>query len=251
MGFNIRGGFATDAGIRDSINQDSILLRALEQNGEWFTVGIVCDGVGGLEHGEAASKLITDAFEGWFMGICKWIRIATVDPQALLAHAIEAVTQWNKDVCSLCERENIKSGATMSMLILVRGYYCIVHIGDSRVYCYNKALNKLTDDDTTVKVINGKEKGFLNNFMGKSLELKYRTYMGEIKDNDIFIFCTDGFYRKFMPQDMLPCITKYQSGVTVHQICVDAINLMKSRQEQDNISVGMIFAEHARKKLFK
>ena len=251
MGVNIKGGFATDAGIRDSINQDAILLRAMEQNGEWLAAGVVCDGIGGLERGEEASKLVISAFDKWFQGICQWVKVATIDLNALTQHATEAVKQWNRDIRSYCDRENIKSGTTLSMIMLVRGSYFIVHVGDSRVYCYNQLLTSLTVNDTTRKNVNGVEKELLNNFLGKSDELKYKIYTGEIKPGDIFIFCSDGFYRNFMPQDLGPCIAKYQSGMSVHQICVEAINLMKARQEQDNISVGMIYTEHTKKGLFR
>ncbi len=251
MGVNIKGGFATDAGLRDSINQDAILLRALEQNGEWFVAGVVCDGIGGLERGEDASRLVIGAFDEWFRGICQWIRIDTIDFNALLQHATEAIKQWNKKVRQFCEGENIKSGTTMSMLVLIRGYYFILHVGDSRVYCYNQLLTQLTIDDTARKLVNGRERDLLSNFLGKSDELKYKVYTGEIKKGDIFIFCSDGFYRNLAPQDLNPCITKYQSGMSVRQICVDAINLMKMRQEQDNISVGIIFTEHTKRGLFR
>lgn len=251
MGVNIKGGFATDAGIRDSVNQDAILLRAMEQNGDWLAAGIVCDGIGGLERGEEASRLVVNAFDKWFQGLCQWVRIATIDPNALLQHATDAVNQWNGEVRQYCARENIKSGTTMSMIILIRDCYFVLHVGDSRVYCYNQLLSQITVDDTTRKVINGREKELLNNFLGKSDNLKYRYYAGKINPRDVFIFCSDGFYRGLTMQDLIPCVGKYQSGMSVRQICVDAINLMKMRQEQDNISVGMIFTEHTKKKLFK
>lgn len=251
MGVNLRGGFATDAGIVDTINQDSILLRAIEQNGNWFAAGVVCDGIGGLEKGEVVSKLVTDSFDKWFQGICQWIRIDTIDPNAMLTHATEAAKQWNTIVCQFCDSSNVKGGTTMSLIVIIKGYYYIIHVGDSRIYCCNQYLQQLTEDDVTTKIVDGKSKDLLNNFLGKSPDLRYKTYMGEIKNGDIFIFCSDGFYRMLNPEDINPCITKYRSGMAVYRICEDAINLMKMRQEKDNISVGMIFTEHTKSGLFK
>ena len=60
-------------------NQDSIVLRALQQQQKYFVVAAVCDGIGGLEHGELASQIVIKQIEEWYLQINSWIDIETVD----------------------------------------------------------------------------------------------------------------------------------------------------------------------------
>lgn len=66
----------------------------------------------------------------------------------------------------------------MSLFMLVRNYYFIIQVGDSRVYLYReKRLHQLTVDASTTKLKNGRMKQYLNNYLGKSDELWFSCEM--------------------------------------------------------------------------
>lgn len=239
MSIRLKGGFATDIGISREKNEDSIILQAIEQQGEWFAVGAVCDGIGGLEQGEVASKLIISELKDWFGKISQWINIAKMDGNMLFSQLILDVQVWNQKVCEYCALHQIKSGTTLSLLMILRNQYYIIQVGDSRIYRYKGILEQLTQDEVTEK--NGKS--YLNNFIGKSKQLKYTTTSGVLSLGDVFLYCSDGFYHKFTQSDMKNMIEKYRNKGSVYQICVDGIKLMEERLEKDNISVGMIIVE--------
>lgn len=243
MSMRLRGGFATDKGISRENNEDSIILQAIEQQGEWFAVGAVCDGIGGLEKGEVASRLVISELKSWFERVSQWIRIAQMDANVLFSQLIQDVQEWNKKVCEYCAANNVKSGTTLSLIMLLRNQYFIIHVGDSRIYRYNGSMEQLTQDEITEKITNGKPKGYLNNFIGKSEQLKYTTSGGMLTYGEVFLYCSDGFYHKLTQRDMEYLMGQYQRNGSVYQICVEGINMMEERQERDNISVGMIMIE--------
>ena len=239
MSIRLKGGFATDIGISREKNEDSIILQAIEQQGEWFAVGAVCDGIGGLEQGEVASRLIISELKGWFEKISRWINIAQMDGNTLFSQLILDVQVWNRKVCEYCAIHRIKSGTTLSLLMILRNQYYIIHVGDSRIYRYNGFMEQLTQDEVTEK--NGKS--YLNNFIGKSKQLKYTTASGKLCSGDVFLYCSDGFYHRFTQNDMEKMMEKYRICGSVYRICVDGIKLMEERMEKDNISVGMVIVE--------
>lgn len=72
------------AGCRSNIgrvrenNQDAVALRTFEKRKN-FIVLAVCDGVGGLEHGEMASSMAVARIEAWFDEITEWLDPAEAD----------------------------------------------------------------------------------------------------------------------------------------------------------------------------
>lgn len=243
MSIRLKGGFATDRGIAREKNEDSIILQAIEQQGGWFAVGAVCDGIGGLEMGEVASKMVITEVIHWFEGVSRQINIAYADANRLFSELTEVVQQWNKKVCEFASANQVKSGTTLSLIMILRNQYFIIHVGDSRIYRYNECMEQLTKDEITEKITNGKSKSFLNNFIGKSEELKYTTARGMIKPGDVYIYCSDGFYHNLTRNDMEYFVNQYKMQNSAYQICVNGIRMMEERQERDNISVGMIVVE--------
>jgi len=129
----------------------------------------------------------------------------------------------------------------MSLFMLVRNYYFIIQVGDSRVYLYReKRLHQLTVDASTTKLKNGRLKQYLNNYLGKSDELWFSCENGEILPQDIFVICSDGFYHYFSENDMRQYETVIRKEQRTNEVCDILINTMMERGERDNISVGFV-----------
>ncbi len=144
-------------------------------------------------------------------------------------------------VRKLQQEKNIHTGTTMSLFMLVRNYYFIIQVGDSRVYLYReKRLHQLTVDASTTKLKNGRMKQYLNNYLGKSDELWFSCENGEILPQDIFVICSDGFYHYFSENDMRQYETMIRKKQRTNEVCDILINTMMERGERDNISVGFV-----------
>ena len=58
--------YNTDAGLVKSMNQDSLSVKVVNSPHGKIVFALVCDGMGGLEHGELASKETILAMNQWF-----------------------------------------------------------------------------------------------------------------------------------------------------------------------------------------
>lgn len=233
------GGCVSDIGAVRTINQDTVLYKSLEQSGLRFVLGIVCDGIGGLEHSELASKCVCQAAEQWFDEVAQWIEIETMQQDILYAHFKDATEQWNRLVRSIGAQQRLTMGTTMSAIMILRNHYFIIHAGDSRVYKYQKHLQQLTLDESTAKIKGGRMQLYLNNYVGKQDELCYLEYQGTVEAGDIFLYGSDGLCHYLLEKD-IEAVSREIWIKGAEKMCRELIYQMILRGERDNISAGII-----------
>lgn len=234
------GDCATDTGSSRKNNQDAILFKRTSKNSQDLALGVICDGIGGLEQGEAASQCVNNAASKWFDDVAGWIDIATMDTDILFSHFKDAAENWNSLVRDIIVSQNINTGTTMSAVLLLRDHYFIIHVGDSRIYRYHDTLELMTTDESIAKIRNGKMKLFLINYVGRNDTLSFFSAEGTLSQGDIFIYGSDGFYHMFSDCDM-DGICEHIASVEREKICRTLIETMIQRGERDNISVGYIY----------
>lgn len=240
----LSGGTATCVGNVREINQDAIVFRSFGCGEHFFVILAVCDGIGGLEHGEIASAMLREGIVQWFDGIVQWLDVKTAEEDILYAHLKDAAEEWNRTVYEYQRQNGVRMGTTMSFLMIVRDRYFILQVGDSRVYCYrNDELLQLTEDDSVSKMKNGKMKLYLNNYMGKADELWFSSVSGVVEARDFFLVCSDGLYHKMDAADIGEACREVCQGQTIEAVCEQLIYKMLERGESDNISAGIIAVE--------
>lgn len=244
----IGGVFSTGGSYREN-NEDAVCLR-IEGKSERFAFGLVCDGIGGLEKGELASGFIRDAAEEWFSYISSWLDPSDFDSKILYSHLRDAAEDWNLRLCDDLRENVVRSGTTMSCILLVGGNRFIVHVGDSRIYRYSPTdgLAALTTDDASYKLDNGRMRSFLTSYMGKAPELWINSSTAHASEDELYIFCSDGFYHNLCESDAaqmyvsaveLSARGRADEGLT--PLCGEWADEMAARGEHDNISVGLIY----------
>jgi len=245
----LTGACVTDVGNTRAVNQDAILFRAFEKGGQYFAVLAVCDGVGGLELGEVASTLVVRRINEWFDGVLQWIDICSIDPEVLHAHLKDAAEMWNQAVCECRQQRRVSMGTTMSLLMLIRDRYYIIQVGDSRVYLYREdELRQLTVDASVSQLKSGRMKQYLDNFMGKAMELWFTSGTDLVQEGDLFLVCSDGLYHCLGVEDVREIYQEIRNEKRAEEACRQLIEKMMLRGERDNLSLGMIMLE--RKKRF-
>jgi PPM family protein phosphatase len=128
----------SDAGARLKANHDTIVAEP------GYGVFLVADGMGGRPAAAQASQTAARAF----MDNLRSTNAAGRLDKAVLA---EAVAVANKEVGAIAEADPSLAGAgtTLTALVLGEKQGRIVHVGDSRVYCYSHhRLEQLTEDHT-------------------------------------------------------------------------------------------------------
>lgn len=234
------GACVSERGAVRPINQDSILFKLLKGKKGNIAIGVILDGVGGLERGELASGLLKTEFENWLDGLEKRMDISAIEADILYSHFKDELEVLNDTVRSFAFEQRISSGTTLSLIILAEKYFFTLNIGDSRVYLLRDELLSITDDDIVVKKKNGYYKKLLSNYMGRSDELIFSENCGQIRQGDVFLFCSDGFYHMLKSSDLLRLRDELIKPDDIEEELKQLVNTMIIRGEKDNISAGII-----------
>lgn len=128
-------GVASHQGAIKEKNEDSFLhLMAPDGNGAEIALFVVADGMGGYDGGEVASRHAIDGINYWWnKRIHKIVR--RKDPlQRIIKEGEKLFRQINSSLQGLAKKMGKKMGTTLSLLVMYKGSYAVLHIGDSRIY---------------------------------------------------------------------------------------------------------------------
>ncbi|MDD3223246.1 MAG: serine/threonine-protein phosphatase [Clostridium sp.] len=246
-------GAASDKGNVREVNQDNILVEIGEYEGKDFGMFVVCDGLGGLTSGEIASKMAIVRLKKWWEEELIYLikRNLENDLQRILAKIIKEI---NRNIIEYGIEIESNVGTTLSLIFIYKGKYYVAHVGDSRIYCLKNEIVQVTEDHSYVsyKVKNhmmtadeakkSNEKNLLLQCVGVKNNLDIFFTVGEIKQNEIFIICSDGFYNKLEKKDVTKHIKANEDfdNETLQETSEELVQIVKNRGETDNISVILV-----------
>lgn len=191
----------TDIGVTRSSNQDNFWASRLSVNGKEQAVICLCDGMGGLSHGELASKMVVSAVRGYLL---------SGNPFDGLDNVIKKV---NLEIYRTSSEDKTKMmGTTCTCLQCVDGEYRVWHVGDSRAYLVRNGESKqITIDHSAIRKYGvtkennpqmyEKYKNKLTRCVGVKQDLQLDYYEGGARVGDRFILCSDGCWRVFEGKD--------------------------------------------------
>lgn len=135
----------THIGLIREKNEDNVLAIAHPKNAK-VKMLLVADGMGGREHGEIASKYVTESLEKWFQN--KDIKVLNDTKKTA-----ELLTKYIKTLNSNLIKKygEDKLGTTLTLAIINKKETLLANVGDSRGYIYkDKKLIQVTEDDSDV-----------------------------------------------------------------------------------------------------
>lgn len=234
------GACTSDRGAVREINQDSILFRVIQGRMGSVAIGAVFDGVGGLERGELASGLLVAELSAYIDDLETRIDVSETEVEVLYAHIKDEVDALNETLRELMEEHRINTGSTMSLIMLAGNNFYTLNAGDSRVYLLRDELFAITTDDTVIREKDGHYKSLLSNYMGRYDEPIFSENFGTVEKDDLFLFCSDGFYHKLNTSDLIKIKQECLRQEEIEEELSNLIQVMIERGERDNISVGVI-----------
>lgn len=234
---------ASDVGKKREINEDYFLIKTIS---DICKIYIVCDGLGGYECGEVASKMCAQKIYELIM-----LDIQKINRKNITKYLINYVKIVNEDIYNL-EKTDIKYKGMGTTLILVVEYMNKVYylsVGDSRIYYVNNEKNdikRITEDDTYVNMLlktnaityeeskNHKNKHMLTKAIGvfKDIDVEVKT----IDENGYILLCTDGVTNMMKKSEILE-IFKNNDIIDVANKIVDLAN---DRGGNDNITAVVV-----------
>lgn len=191
----------TDISKREE-NQDNYWCGILDVEGSEVGVLCVCDGMGGLDFGEKASRIVVEKIRNHV--------VCTGSLEGLGDVIVEANNTIKEVIASK------RSGTTCTVLMCRDGRYLVYNIGDSRCYHWYTEKGKpyvyqITEDHTVLQrykkegkeitpQIASKYKNVLTRCIGVDKAL-YDCFEGEYSEGDSFLVCSDGFWHTLSEED--------------------------------------------------
>ena len=247
----------SDIGPRKQSNQDSCLAVVAQTPFGETAMLAVCDGVGGLSSGEVASGTVVGWLANWFE--TQYPRHLATCERSIDTLFAGVQEEWAQGLYGLNDRlrnygrdNDTQLGTTCTAVLLVGGYYIIVHVGDTRVYRFSKgSANVLTIDQTWVaqEVARGNippedarrhpKRNIILQSVGTQSELEPVFVRGSYDPGDSFMVCCDGFRNELYDEDLIDAFGNLQNATEaeMHAACERMVGVAIQRGERDNITV--------------
>ncbi|MDH5545265.1 MAG: protein phosphatase 2C domain-containing protein [Gammaproteobacteria bacterium] len=230
-----RSAAISDAGKVRSLNEDSLIERPD------LALWAVADGMGGHHGGEVASRMVVEGLS------------QIQSPSKNLNNYINAVEdslQSTNAVLRKMSEEKYSSrtiGSTVICLIADHTHIAYLWAGDSRLYRLRRGqLTQLSTDHSEVQRLvdeglirpEDAEKHPSANVVTRAVGghdvLALQLGLDTVKDNDVFLLCSDGLYRDLSHEEIENVLNQHQG---VQDKCDALLGLALSRRGADNISL--------------
>ncbi len=256
----------SDIGAR-KINQDAVGVRQVLLKGQEAVFGALCDGLGGYESGETASAAVILSYSKWFeKEFCS--SYSQMRNEDIIASWNGIIADINRKIHSYERKGNIKAGTTAVVLLLWRNLYYIMNIGDSRAYeITNEEIRQLTRDHSWVEgevragrlskeeARTHRRRNILLKCVGGSRDINVDFFIGEIKENAIYMLCSDGVRNRVTDEELhyflYPKCMKGRKEILNNIGYIFELN--RQRRETDNMSIAAVKVQGSGEKnrLFK
>lgn len=245
----------TDIGPRKETNQDSILVKHGQFQGEELVMAVICDGMGGLDRGELASATVIRAFDKWFNEELPR-ELHQMDMLVIGGKWEKLIKELNEQIGKYGAMFGVELGTTFSGILIAQEQYVLVHVGDSRIYHIDRELTQLTRDQTFVEreVERGtmtveaakrdRRRNLLLQCIGASKDVKPEIKFG-FAEQGVYLLCSDGFRHEVSNLELTERLAPGRQGNRreMEENIRFVIDLVKSRGERDNISAVLVKAE--------
>lgn len=245
----------TDIGISKETNQDSILFKQGTYAGGEVLMAIVCDGMGGLSKGELASATVIKAFSKWFDEELPY-ELEKLDLSVIGGKWVLMLKDLNVKIIEYAQKNNISMGTTFTGVLFVENEYVVVHVGDTRLYYINNGLRQITNDQTFIareikrgamtpeQARTDKRRNMLLQCVGASDTLEPDVIVGK-QEKGAYVICSDGFRHEITEAEIVESLDPINlvNKDAMHSNAKYLIELVKQRNEKDNISVVLIKAD--------
>jgi len=250
--------YYTDIGIKKHINEDSLLIKSASTSKGKIVLAMICDGMGGLSNGELASATVIEAFSNWFENELKnLMKDQQFNVYSMQKSINNVLIQKSQDIMNYGYQNKVRLGTTATGIILFDNQYIIFHVGDTRIYCISDKIEQLTEDQTWInneikqgnmdisQIKTDPRRNVLLQCIGASKVVHPDFYYGTIKDNDIFLLCSDGFRHEISDDEIFSYVNLhyFQSEDIMNDYLKELVELNKSRKVLDNITVIAIRLE--------
>ena len=187
----------------------------------------MCDGVGSLADGALSAQWAVQMLYNWLENL--------EDAEELGARLRDYVQTMNLAIRTKAQKQQVETACTLSCLLLWRQWYCLAHVGDSRIYLWEQgALRQLTQDQA--------RRGRLTQAMGHREHVTVFFQQGEQRGEQRFLLCSDGLYKRMEPETLGACMARLNRR-SLQKALRQLTEHVISQGERDNISAALLIKD--------
>lgn len=196
-----RIGSVTNIGKVRKQNEDRYLVKTCSEKGRSAALLVVADGMGGLDAGEIASSDAVAGMEEWWQEF----QNGDLSEEDYSASLDRTIYQVNRRIFDFSSENGVRTGTTLSALLLYDDAYIYKQIGDRRIYQRGKSgirqitrdqnlMNQQLEGQGSIREFDARRAKALVNALGPTRELSIVTGSGVLERSCAFLLCSDGFY---------------------------------------------------------
>lgn len=245
----------SDVGMKRTLNEDNFSVDVAEG----VVIALVCDGMGGANAGEVASRIACRSFVNTVIPKLHEIRESVTD-------AAEIVLKTDRAIYDACEKANSEiylaskednalsgMGTTLSGCMIEGDMLWTFNVGDSRVYhITDKEAKQLTVDHSFVQALiddgkitpeeaqNHPNRNVILRALG--VQSKVECDLGHLQtEGGYYLVCSDGMSNYFDEKEFIRIVS---SNKPISEKAEDFIAFANSQGGADNITVVLIDTEN-------
>ena len=253
----------TDQGNVRTNNEDNFVILADVQRpevkwpggnridlGEYGSLLVVADGMGGMNAGEVASGIAVNVVEAKFRNLQPTVLKSTATIQNFMS---SVVVEADKTIKAKSTSETRGMGTTIVMAWLYNGYAYVCWCGDSRAYLFNNAygLKRISKDHSLVQslVDNHKitdDEAFdspQSNIITRCLSDSQNNAKPEnaepveLSNGDVVMLCSDGLCGMIRDRDIVQ-VMRSRVGDGITKMVDELVAAAKRAGGKDNVTVA-------------
>lgn len=242
----------SDVGRKRTSNEDSFGL--CEDEG----LGVVCDGMGGHQSGEVASRTAVDLFSDRVEHAFPRLTAPRRKLSQVRSMAAEFVREWTweanskirsigEDSGTVDDSSKSRMGTTLAVVFVVGDFAVIGHVGDSRVYRIREGvIEQLTEDHVIVAESKrhpadprpAKKRKYVTKALGTKKNVEPDISLVDVFHGDVFVLCSDGLSDLIVDDEISSMVRK--TGRDYRRAIRSLIEMANQRGGHDNITVVMV-----------
>ncbi len=240
---NIKG--KTDIGIKRHSNQDEFGIHCFDDGA---VLAVVCDGMGGANAGDVASKKAAEVIVSFFERSYR----KGLDSSGITALLQSAILSANIEVFNMAQKsvELAGMGTTVVAAFATEEFAVVAHVGDSRAYLVGNSIVQLTRDHSVVQSLieSGKltaeearvhpRRNVITRALGIEPEVLVDYDENSLKPGESLLLCSDGLSNFVTVEEMQEIFQKRDAQIIVDSL----VERANSNGGADNITAVVITA---------
>jgi protein phosphatase len=259
----------SDPGQKRDLNEDTVFHQTGQTDtGKIADLFLVCDGLGGHQAGEVASRM---AVETITVDLAKLLSPSTpsagpdstqLSPHTVRQHIKAAIARANTQLVAYAHNHQQTAanlGTTVTLAVVYGNQVYIANVGDGRVYAWrNNKITQITQDHSLAatlaemgqidqeEIVDHPRSNVIIRALGSEETVKIDLFEWKPQAGDRLLLCSDGLWKAFSDKDELAL--RLRLPLSDADLCQQLVEEANRRDGSDNISVVIVsfrLAKHA------